>query len=701
MHFINNLLPTMQHLGVFGYWFVLLISLAESLVVVGSIVPGATVVVLAGFLSAQGYLDIGALIWFAAIGAILGDGISYYLGTKGTKFFKHENKYLKISHLEKGKEFFKKHGNKSIFFARFLGFIRAILPFIAGLSKMDLKIFLFWNITSAFVWSASHLLLGYFFGASLGLIEGWISRVGIFLIILAVLFFLVWLIVKYRKKINEFIKSITLSIGKAITENEKIQQFIKEHPKTIGFINLRISRENFTGLPLTILSIVFLYVLLLFAGTVQNVLNANTIVALDLRLADLFYAFRDPTLVKIFLLITLLGKSQIVISIAVIASTIFFLIKERIYIFTLALTIVGSGIFVFLGKLLVHRLRPGEIIPYYQELSLSFPSGHATAAVAFYGFIIYFLWKHLRTWKAKTLTLFIGVFIIILVGISRMYLGVHYLSDVLGGYLLGLLWLIVAISITEWYLQKKTITKSIQPFLKIKYIIGALILGEIIFFSAYAYSYKPVLNKYQQKAIVENVISPEDIFNSKNSPVKFTEGLLGQKQEPLNFIIIADSDEEIVADFKKSEWYLADPLNTQTLFQSFKTGVLNQPYPSAPMTPSFWNAKVHDLAFEKPTPENTIRKRHHTRIWRTNIETADHKLIYVGTVSLDSGIKWGITHKIDPNIDMERELIFNDLGNSGSLEKSTKIKFVDPTIGQNSAGDDFFTDGELYILTLR
>ncbi|MEK7627601.1 MAG: DedA family protein [Patescibacteria group bacterium] len=137
MEFINSFLSTIQHLGIFGYWAILLISLLESLAFIGVMIPGATIIVFAGFLSAQGYLDFGDLILFAAIGAMLGDSLSYYLGIKGIKFFRSENKFLKLSHLEKGERFFRKHGNKSIFLGRFIGPIRPIIPFIAGLSRMN------------------------------------------------------------------------------------------------------------------------------------------------------------------------------------------------------------------------------------------------------------------------------------------------------------------------------------------------------------------------------------------------------------------------------------------------------------------------------------------------------------------------------------------------------------------------------------
>lgn len=198
MEFLNHFLPNIQHLGIFGYWAVFLISFLESLAFIGTFIPGAIVVVFAGFLSAQEYYDLGDLIWFVAIGAILGDSLSYYLGTKGTRFFRAENKLLKIGHLEKGERFFKKHGPKSIFLGRFIGPIRPIIPFIAGLSKMNKWSFLLWNMTGAFLWATAHLLLGYFFGGAIKTIEIWSFRAGIFLLVFLVMLIAVWFMFKKK-----------------------------------------------------------------------------------------------------------------------------------------------------------------------------------------------------------------------------------------------------------------------------------------------------------------------------------------------------------------------------------------------------------------------------------------------------------------------------------------------------------------------
>jgi undecaprenyl-diphosphatase len=79
----------------------------------------------------------------------------------------------------------------------------------------------------------------------------------------------------------------------------------------------------------------------------------------------------------------------------------------------------------------------------------------------------------------------------------------------------------------------------------------------------------------------------------------------------------------------------------------------------------------------------------------------DGKYIYVGTASLDIGIKWLVTHRIDPAIDVERDYILDDLQSTGRISSLKKENFVRPILGNNASGDQFFTDGNVYILEIK
>ena len=145
---------------------------------------------------------------------------------------------------------------------------------------------------------------------------------------------------------------------------------------------------------------------------------------------------------------------------------------------------------MFMTKLLIHRPRPSGDIPYYQELSTSFPSGHATVAMALYGFLIYIICKNISTQRKKLAVLFVGASIIVLIGLSRMYLGVHYFSDVLGGYLVGLIWVIISITTLEWRTPQHPSSPN-SPYLprQNKYAAILLAIFVVIFYIIYAFEY--------------------------------------------------------------------------------------------------------------------------------------------------------------------------------------------------------------------
>ena len=197
------------------------------------------------------------------------------------------------------------------------------------------------------------------------------------------------------------------------------------------------------------------------------------------------------------------------------------------------------------------------------------------------------------------------------------------------------------------------------------------------------------------RSVLQNV---NDIFPSEE--LKYTETLTGEKQEPIGFIVFAKSDEELIKAFTDSGWFLSDKIDIYSVSKLAKTAFLKQAYPQAPMTPSFWNKQVHEFGFEKPTDTNNARQRHHARFWKTGYIDNDGNGVYVGAASLDSGIKWWVTHKIDPDIDTEREFLFKGLENANALVDFKKQKFVDPGLGKNFSGDWFFTDGQVYIINL-
>jgi len=499
----------------------------------------------------------------------------------------------------------------------------------------------------------------------------------------------------------KFLKSFWLSFKQALASNEEIRKIKDKHPRTLGFLKGRLDKTKFRGFPLTIFGLAFLYILLLFLGAVEDFITSDIIVSADVRVNTLLYSFRNIVAVKTFIWVTLLGESPIIIIFGLIVTVFLFLVRQKWSIFTLWFTIIGSETFTYLSKIVFHRPRPVNAV--LLEGSASFPSGHATIAVAFYGFLVYLSLRRLKKKRYRLFAMLSGVFVILAIGFSRLYLGVHYISDVWTGYLVGLLWLIIGISLTEWKIfQDRHASiegKSASDYYNRLAKFG-LVAAAVIFYIIYGLSYQPKVTLTLASPAPSAIKSLSGIFTDFSLP-HYTETIVGKLQEPVSLVIVAPDDAALVKDFKAIGWSLAETIDFRSTVKLFDSAAWNESYPTAPMTPSFWNKQVHDFGFEKSTGSQSVRQRHHARFWKTNLITAQGENVYVGTVSLDTGIKWMITHQISPDIDTERELVFSDLQAAGLIRNSEKRKTVDPVLGKNFTGDLFFTDGEAYFITLR
>lgn len=168
-----------------GHWSYLVIFLAaglESAAFLGLLIPGESIMLASGFFAHQGLLELDAVIVVGIVGAIVGDNIGYQLGSHlGREWLlRHGTRFgLEPRRLDKADAFFARHGAKAVFFGRFVGFARALVPFLAGASRMRYRQFIVYNAVGAVLWTLACVLLGYFLGASWRVAEQWMSRTGL------------------------------------------------------------------------------------------------------------------------------------------------------------------------------------------------------------------------------------------------------------------------------------------------------------------------------------------------------------------------------------------------------------------------------------------------------------------------------------------------------------------------------------------
>jgi len=166
--------------GTIYFVSIALIAFMESLVAIGVIVPGSTIIVFTGFMALHGKENIATIITVSIIGAFWGDFVSYWLGARfgpdliNSKIMKRQKNVIR-----KAEYFFAQHGGKSVFFGRFIGPIRGFVPFVAGCAGMKPQAFIAYGIVRAILWGLAYPGLGYLAGVSWQNVQRWSGRFAI------------------------------------------------------------------------------------------------------------------------------------------------------------------------------------------------------------------------------------------------------------------------------------------------------------------------------------------------------------------------------------------------------------------------------------------------------------------------------------------------------------------------------------------
>jgi membrane-associated protein len=167
LHFDAHLQAIIDQLGGWSYIILFGVIFAETGLVVLPVLPGDSLLFVAGTLAGTGMLKLGILMPTLVVAAILGDSVNYWIGHRvGRKAFARQNsRWFKPEHLAQTQAFYAKHGGKTLILARFLPIIRTFAPFVAGVGRMHYPMFLAYNVVGAVLWVVGLTLAGYFFGS--------------------------------------------------------------------------------------------------------------------------------------------------------------------------------------------------------------------------------------------------------------------------------------------------------------------------------------------------------------------------------------------------------------------------------------------------------------------------------------------------------------------------------------------------------
>lgn len=173
---------------------------------------------------------------------------------------------------------------------------------------------------------------------------------------------------------------------------------------------------------------------------------------IDNRVSEYLHAAASMRATEFFSIVTYLGNWRLIVVLSVLVIFFFWKYGNKGYIIPFVATLIGGQLTGTMLKRIFERPRPEWGI--YPDGSFSFPSGHAIVSVLFYGFLAYLVFKISKRRSTKIIFLALGALIILVIGFSRLYLGEHYLSDVLAGYIIGLIWVSVGFIVHNRYFRK-------------------------------------------------------------------------------------------------------------------------------------------------------------------------------------------------------------------------------------------------------
>ena len=412
-----------KRLGKWTYLLVGTLAFLETGAFIGLVAPGETAVLIGGVVAGQGEISITLLIGIVWACAVAGDLTSYALGRKlGRGFLVRHGPRLKITEerLSYVEDFFDRRGGVTILIGRFIGLVRAIAPFIAGASRMELRKFIPYDVLGAGLWAALFCLLGYFFWQSLDRVEAYIGRGAAAFTGLVAVGLAIWFILKLRRD-QEF--------------RAKVQRRLDGNPmyrrvrKPLFFV---ADHATF-GLELTTLLALAAVGNYLFFGLAM-LLGDRELAPFDQEAFDLAEPLYTTAAVDVLRVLTHVGSLPVT-SLAVLATAAWAVRAGRAREGA-ALVVAHALTFacVHLAKDATDRPRPAGQLSSTE--GLAYPSGHSAYAIGLVACAIVMA-RGGHRWATRFALVAIALAIAAAVGVSRIYLRAHYLSDVIGGFALG------------------------------------------------------------------------------------------------------------------------------------------------------------------------------------------------------------------------------------------------------------------------
>jgi membrane protein DedA with SNARE-associated domain/membrane-associated phospholipid phosphatase len=543
---------------------IFLCAMSEAIVVVGALVPGsAIIIVLAGVVGA-GRGHILPLVAAATAGAILSDGISYWIGRRYGMRLKEFWPFRKRPDLfDSGAGFFERHGGKSVLIGRFLPGLRAVIPLAAGALGMRAAIFFSASIASALVWASVHILPAAGAGVVLTVVGRISGRlVGAFLAFLVLIGLAAF---AARLVASVAVPRLYAAYARAIARLGTARSpFLRRAGAWLDPARANLRAHILWGLVLLACAIGI-------AGIIRELVNGEALVRADGAISQLAQTFRTPPADRIMVTIASFGDGLVIAAAVAVLIATLFASGARRSAALVATVFLATAAFVPLIRFAFQEQRPADLYPGFELFA--FPSSQATLAALFCGVVAVLAAPSLNA-TGRIVTWAIGLLFAAMVGVARIYLDAQWPSDVFAGLLIGLA--VTAIFALIFKDFEGEVEKSIQ--IPIIAFAGFLAVGG----AKAAITLDEAVLRYAPKISVQEIAAADWLADRWRSLPLRRGDLLGEIEEPIIAQIAANPD-QIAAALAPLGWQRAEPFAaTDLLFFLIPAGPLDA-FPPLPL----------------------------------------------------------------------------------------------------------------------
>ncbi|MEA2715190.1 MAG: hypothetical protein QOG91_218 [Candidatus Parcubacteria bacterium] len=380
-----------------GYVILFIFTILEGIPVIGIAVPGHISVIIAGFMAKIGTLDLGWVLAVSMTGAVLGDYIGFAIGRKyGPAFIERVRPFFFVTdaHIERARVLLSEHTGKAMIVGRFTPATRSLLPFLVGCGRAPAGRFWLFNLIGGASWTVLSVFAGYIFGAGYHTIAPYFGRFATIAVIAAVI--IIW---GYR------------------------------------FVNMRFHifrRYELITLALNVISLWALF------GTIDRLTDKAFKLGFDVWVNGAMDSFgrAHPFFILLAKAVSAVGGTVVLPAVGSLLGLWFLVRKKWRSAAVMLLSIGGTALMVGVLKEFFMLARPANAVVTLVN-DPSFPSGHAAISAAFFVAAAYLFAPKISSWIKREIMIVVCALLVILIGLSRLILNVHWASDVIAGWALG------------------------------------------------------------------------------------------------------------------------------------------------------------------------------------------------------------------------------------------------------------------------